>query len=149
MASFKNYFNYIFKKSRSRLFISLVISLLITVATVDVYIYDSGDFRTVSVSFGWISFILGALCILTPILELAHFKNRRNIDTLFSLPISKFKMGIAHYLNGIVHISSVFTLCSLYTFLYLLARRNDINAVKFIPYYFLALLFGIILYSFL
>ena len=57
MTSFKNYFNYIFKKSRSRLLITLVIALIITVSSVDVYIYDSGDFRTVSVSFGWIATI--------------------------------------------------------------------------------------------
>lgn len=148
MASFKNYFNYILKKSRSRLLITSVIALLLTVSTVDVYVYSNWEYHNVTVSFGWVSFILGALCILTPIIELAPYKNRRNIDTLFSLPISKFKMGIAHYLNGIIYIASVFTLCSIYTFLYLLARKNDLNVVHFIPYYFLALLFGIVLYSF-
>ncbi len=148
MASFKKYFNYIFKKSRSRLLITLVISLIITVSSVDFYSYNHDEYQVVSVSFDWIATILGFLCFLTPILELAPYKNRRNIDTLFSLPISKFKMGIAHYLNGIIYIASVFTLCSIYTFLYLLARKNDLNVVHFIPYYFLALLFGIILYSF-
>lgn len=148
MTSFKNYFNYIFKKSRSRLLITLVIALLITVSTVDVYIYEGADFRNVTVSFGWIATILGFLCYLTPILELEGFKNRRNIDALFSFPVSKFKMGLAHYLNGIIYIVSTFTVCSIYTFFYLLARKSDLNVVHFIPYYFLAVLFGIFLYSF-
>ena len=148
MTSFKNYFNYVFKKSRSRLLITLVISLLITVSTVDVYIYDYEEYHSVDVYFGWIAFILGFLCVLTPILELEPFKNRRNIDALFSFPVSKFKMGLSHYLNGIVHIVSAFTVCSIYTFLYLIARKNDLNVAKFIPYYFFALLFGIFLYSF-
>ena len=149
MTSFKNYFNYIFKKSRSRLLITLVIALIISVSTVDTYIYEGADFRNVDVSFGWIATILGFLCFLTPILELEGFKNRRNIDALFSFPVSKFKMGLSHYLNGLVYIVSTFTLCSIYTFFYLLARKNDLNVAKFIPYYFLAVLFGIFLYSFI
>ena len=148
MTSFKNYFNYILKKSRSRLLITLVIALLITVSTVDTYIYDYEEYHSVNISFGWIAIILGFLCALTPILELEGFKNRRNIDALFSFPVSKFKMGLAHYLNGIIYIVSTFTACSIYTFFYLLARSNDLNAAKFIPYYFLAVLYGIFLYSF-
>ncbi len=148
MTSLKNYFKYIFKKSQPRLFICIVIALLITVSTVDVFIYDYDGYHSANVSFGWISVILGVLCFLTPILELEPFKNRRNIDALFSLPVSRLKMGIAHYMNGIVHIVSVFTLCSAYTFIYLLSKGSELNAVKFIPYYFLSLLFGIFLYSF-
>ena len=148
MTSFKNYFNYIFKKSRSRLLITLVIALLITVSTVDMYIYEDVDSRSADVYFGWIATILGFLCYLTPILELEGFKNRRNIDALFSFPVSKFKMGLAHYLNGIIYIVSTFTVCSIYTFFYLLARKNVLSVVHFIPYYFLAVLFGIFLYSF-
>ena len=100
MTSFKNYFNYIFKKSLSRLLVCAVIALLITVSSVDVFIYDYEDIHTVNVSIGFLATILGALCFLTPVLELSPFKNRRNIDTLFNLPVSKFKMGLAHYLNG-------------------------------------------------
>ena len=131
MTSFKNYFNYIFKKSRSRLLITLVIALIITVSSVDVYTtsfsYEEYHKVIATVSFGWVATILGFLCFLTPILELEGFKNRRNIDALFSFPVSKFKMGLAHYLNGIIYIVSTFTVCSIYTFFYLQAGKNVVS----------------------
>ena len=113
--------------------------------------YEEKDYiivRRTSVEFSVITFILGTLCFFVPIMELEPFKIRRNIDTLFNLPVSKFKMGLAHYLNGLIHIVGIFTVCSIYTGLYLISKSNELNLIKFIPYYFLSVLFGIFLYSF-
>lgn len=173
MASFKNYFNYTFKSSLTRLIVCLMIALLLTVVLVDVYSYETYEYvqpdtedtyiegeeykekeenyikvRRTSVEFSVISFVFGVLCFFVPLMELEPFKNRRNIDTLFNLPVSKFKMGLAHYLNGLIHVVGIFTVCSVYAFFYMISKSDELNMVKFIPYYFLMVLFGIMLYSF-
>ena len=50
--------------------------------------------------FGLIAFIIGAACTLMPVVELGDMKNKRNADVIYSLPVSRGKMAIAHYLSG-------------------------------------------------
>lgn len=53
----------------------------------------------------WIMIILCVLCITVPVLELSGLKNKRNSDTVYSLPIDRRKMGIAHFVNGYIQIA--------------------------------------------
>ena len=91
--------------------------------------------------------ILGVLCMLIPIIELAPFKNRRNLDSLFSLPVSRRKQALAHYLNGIIQISVAFTVCCVLALIQLIAYKRGAIIGYFIVYYFLALIVGILIYS--
>ncbi|MBE5818774.1 MAG: hypothetical protein E7312_06935 [Clostridiales bacterium] len=54
--------------------------------------------------FDSITVIVCIVAVITPILEFATFNNKRNLDTIFSLPISKTKVLMAHYVTGITHI---------------------------------------------
>lgn len=154
MASFKKYFSYQFKKSLPKLAIMGIVSLLFTVLFVNAYIYTNenarftgfdGNYTKLSIAI--LPFILGTLCTIVPILELSPFKNRRNLDTLLFLPVSRLKMSIAHYLNGLIQVLSIYTACSIYTILYLLQYRSHLALKYFLPYFALTLLYGIILYS--
>ena len=49
------------------------------------------------------------IALITPVLEFYTFNNKNNLDTLFSMPISKSKLLLAHYLNGAVQITIAFT----------------------------------------
>ena len=55
--------------------------------------------------------ILGGLCAAIPVLELGGLKNKRNADTMYSLPIDRRKMGAAHFTNGFLQILAVY-LCT-------------------------------------
>lgn len=58
--------------------------------------------------------ILGGLCTAIPVLELGGLKNKRNADTMYSLPIDRRKMGAAHFTNGFLQILAVY-LCAAVT----------------------------------
>ena len=81
MSSFKKYFLYHFKKSALRqmlvCFLCVIFSIM-QMSGLDEYYSPSG-----------VAFILGVLCSVIPVLELSAFINRRNLDSLFSLPISE------------------------------------------------------------
>ncbi|MBQ4509634.1 MAG: hypothetical protein II984_02825 [Clostridia bacterium] len=151
MVSFKKYFAYQFRKSLPALLIMGVIALLLTFSNVDVYVHpdeiaEITDER-ITVSFGILAFILGALCTVAPVLMLSPFKNRRNLDTLLFLPVSRVKVAITHYLVGLIHVISVYTACFICTFLHLLQYFKYLFPIYLIPYYFLSVLYGIVLYS--
>ncbi len=159
MTSFKRYFSYQLKKSLPRLLTIALISLLFTIIFTDCgLILKENVFNSfVSVDFA-LPFIMVILCISVPMLELAPFKNRRNLDTLMFLPVSRFKMSVIIYLNGLIQIVGVFSLCSLYTLFYLLKKMKDFSLTLgyvdipfsinyFAPYVIFILLFGIAIYS--
>lgn len=159
MTSFKKYFSYQFKKSLPRFLTISLISLLFTIIYTDcgLILNENVFYSFVSVDFA-LPFIMTILCISVPILELAPFKNRRNLDTLMFLPVSRFKMSVIIYLNGLIQIVGVFLLCSLYSLFYLLKKMNDFSltlgyvdvpfSIKyFAPYVIFILLFGIAIYS--
>ena len=82
------------------------------------------------------------------VLEMADFKNKRNLDTFYSLPLSRFQLALAHYVSGAVQVFAVFTasvLCAL------LAALPYIAYLKLwiLPvYYIFSLIFGLGFYSF-
>ena len=59
--------------------------------------------------FEIIMFILGAMCTAIPIVELGDIKSKRNADLIYSLPVSRIKMALAHYLSGLIQIFAVYT----------------------------------------
>ncbi|MBE5818772.1 MAG: hypothetical protein E7312_06925 [Clostridiales bacterium] len=68
------------------------------------------------------------MSLVTPILEFYSFNNKRNLDTLFALPISKSKMILAHYLNGAVQIFVAFTVMYLiWLFSYVFASYTELH----------------------
>ena len=55
------------------------------------------------------SVFMCAACLLIPVLETAQFKSRRNLDTLYSLPISRFNTALAHYVSGFLQVLAIYT----------------------------------------
>lgn len=139
MSSFKKYFLYIFKKTALRQAVTCFICVIIALLQINGWeeYYSPSSVAT----------ILGVLCMLIPILELAPFKNRRNLDSLFSLPVSRKKQALAHYINGVIQISVAFTVCCVLALIQLIAYKRGAIIGYFIAYYFLALVAGILIYS--
>ena len=97
----------------------------------------------------WVpSAILGVLAAVLPLLRLSAFKSRRNIDTLYSFPLSRRKMVAVQLGMGIGEMFCAFTLAYLYfIFLYKL-KAGAFHLFWLLPNYFAALVGGLILYFF-
>lgn len=97
----------------------------------------------------WVpSAILGVLAAVLPLLRLSAFKSRRNIDTLYSFPLSRRKMVAVQLGMGIGEMFCAFTLSYLYfIFLYKL-KAGAFHLFWLLPNYFVALVGGLILYFF-
>ena len=149
MKSFMTYFQYHIRATLLRLPILTLLAILVTNTAV------GGNLRPIgTVSYQYsrpaisaLSILLLTLCVLLPVLELSGFKNRRNLDTLFVLPVSRLKIAIAHWLCGWIQLWFVFSA----SFLVALIRwipYSDLFRLQYtLPMYFAFLGIGLIFYS--
>ncbi len=95
--------------------------------------------------------LLMILCILStvmPILCLADLKNRRNTDTLYSLPISRLKLSLVYFISGFIQVVFIYS-CVFFTAYTFLALNTDIFDLSYmLIYYPLSLLAALLIYSF-
>ena len=100
--------------------------------------------------FGLIAFIIGAACTLMPVVELGDMKNKRNADVIYSLPVSRGKMAIAHYLSGFIQAAAIFTAAYVTFFIKIVTSRLFSHAESpgaLIGCYFALLAAGLAVYS--
>ena len=91
--------------------------------------------------------ILGIIASLIPFFELSGFKNRRNLDTLFFFPIKREKMGLAVYISGLLQMTIIYTVTYVAGFIFLVSKTNCFALIYMLPYFFLSLLLGAVIYS--
>ena len=93
--------------------------------------------------------VLCVLCYVVPILQLAPFKKRNNLDCYYALPLSRKAFATVRYSVGIALVYITFSLCYLQNFILLLIRGSEFfYFAPMIAHYFICLLIGFILYSF-
>lgn len=141
------YFSYNFKKKLLEMVILTVISLLIILTITPTNI--EGD-RVTERDFPifTFSFLVCALFSITPVLETYEFKNKRNLDTLLSFPLSRFKISVVHFINGFLRATTAYSISFLICYIYV-KLSTDIFALEYLlPYYFQSLVCGLIIYSF-
>ena len=91
--------------------------------------------------------ILGIIASLIPFFELSGFKNRRNLDTLFFFPIKREKMGLAVYISGLLQMTIIYTVTYVAGFIFLVSKTTCFALIYMLPYFFLSLLLGAVIYS--
>lgn len=124
MTAFRKYLTH---RLRSALILTIVLCILAVIimqVSTSVYTWNHLDWydahgqrleepitvRKTSISgFEFLAFILGAMCTLMPIVELGEMKSKRNADLIYSLPVSRAKMALAHYASGLINIFTVYT----------------------------------------
>jgi hypothetical protein len=138
-----------------------ILAVILVQSSVSIYIgtyyeWDEGtqtsiEYESVNIeNFGIIAFILGALCTVMPILELSGLKNKRNLDTLYALPVSRSKMALTHYLSGFVQAAVIYTVAYITLVLKIIALPffDCIHSpILLLPCYFVVLLAGLTVYS--
>lgn len=101
------YFLYHMRKTVVRFVImALMLCLFVNSTVYSKYSYYGGEHTSVSLTvfsvFGVVApFVVAAL-------EFSQFMNRRNLDTWFSLPISRTNLFLVHFINGAVQLSAAF-----------------------------------------
>ncbi len=162
MKSFGQYFKYHFKSTFLRLIIMMAIVLVISLINMGEIVDFRYDYLKVQIMGGiskdaiigarvrlaFYTTIFAALCTVMPIFELYSFKSRRNLDTLFTLPVSRTKMLFAHLLNGWIHITLAFTGEAAIIFAALLQEKHWVDESYVFGYYFALLGIGLVIYLF-
>lgn len=146
MKTFGRYLSYRLEKSILRTVVLSLLALMLSFSVVRDGLQATVEYRETSLYI--LATLLGIICTVIPMLETECFKNRRNLDTLFFLPISRFKMALAHYLSGWIQIVFIYSLSYLWSSVYLMQNSTCFDLSHLLPYYFLSLLIGLVMYSF-
>ena len=161
----KNSFNkYLLHRLRSTFLLTLILCILAAIVmsvTVSLWVgtfyewieetKESIEVRRLRIdNFGVIIFVLGALCTLMPVVELGDMKNKRNADLIYSLPVSRGKMALVHYLSGLIQIFAIYTVA--YATMYIEIVSSHLypwvqSPSALIGCYFALLAVGVALYS--
>jgi len=146
MSSFKRY---LFYHLKSRIGYTLTASLLGFLITLFSLIdeHDGNVDELTESLFFWPAIILSIYAILSAILEFTPFLNRRNLDTLYAMPIKRSTMQLVHYLSGLFstlfcHAASFFLVLFFW-----LPYHNFFSLGYAIPLYFISVVCGFIMYA--
>ena len=147
MTAFKNYLGYRLKSSFVSTLSFALIALLITITTASEGVSSFEYDQPVRTGIESLATIMGIIASIIPMLETDIFKNRRNLDTLYFLPLSRFKMALAHYISGLIQMFAIYTVAFLGHFL-VLCKYAKYFKLQYMPlYYILLLLLGVAIYS--
>ena len=142
--TFYRYFSYRLEKGAMRTVVLSILSVLLT----HVVIQDVLEKTKPQSGLYILAIILGTLCTLVPMCELADLKNKRNLDTLCFLPISRQKMSLVHFLCGWLQVVIPYSISFAYAYTKLIIKADQLALGYLLPYYFLSLCVGLVMYAF-
>ena len=155
---FKNaisYFRYHFLQSgRFILFISVIVAIISFINGINGQPkmgYISNDVYGIigyTPTLGFSTFVLAFLCYLVPVLQFSFFKKRRNLDYIYSMPISRDELCAVHYTVGILQVYIPFTVSFLTNFLIFASWQSEkTRLLPFFGFFIWCLVFGWIFYT--
>ena len=145
---------YHFKKTVFRFVLMILYSIVVVNASIhsSYFTYSQGSQRVEVNSFSLDAFGVNILILgfLVAILEFAEFKNRRNLDTWFSFPLNRWKIGLIHFINGAVQLIVAHTISYIWGYLKISVYFNTLPLDKgiFFTSYFVILATGLVFYGF-
>ena len=155
MTGFKSYFRSHLKSSGRILLYLTAITLLLTLV---IGLNDAtgrewnGEsyYTTYKSTINVPVIFLCLLAYIVPVLEFSFFKKRINLNCAYSMPIARRAMGAVHYLTGAITVTLPFTLSYLLNFILVLTRGvQHYNLTPMIAHYFLCIILGLAMYSFM
>ncbi len=146
--TFARYLTYRIKNSALR----TIIFSLISVAIVFYYVWKENNSPQDRDNSGIVMFavVMGIFATVIPMLETSCFKNRRNLDTLYFLPLKRVKLALAHYLSGFIQVFIIYSSCFFTSYIYLAileTKKDSYNLSWLLLYYLISLALGLVLYS--
>jgi len=146
MKAFRSYLGYRLKRAMLSTLMFSLGALLVTVfyarLSADTFMGVRGY-----VGIESLATIMGIIASVIPMIENCEFKSRRNLDTLFFLPVSRRDMALAHYLSGLLQMFTIYTVAFAGHYISLLEFAHHFR-LEYMPlYYVLLLLLGVVVYS--
>ena len=142
---------YHFKKTLIRLALMVLYSLIV----VNSEIHNSWSTNRAGQmyhSFSFSDFAINILILgfIVAILEFAEFKNRRNLDTWYSLPVDRWKIAVIHFINGAVQLFIAHTLSFIWGIICVapFIKECSLNMGYMFAMYFAVLGLGLVFYGF-
>ncbi len=103
---------------------------------------------------GFSQTVLIIMCMVAPVWSFSFFKNRRNLDCCYSLPISRRALGIVHWLIGLLTVLLPFLASSLQALIILIFKTpsgysflDTIDVGYIFAYFAVAFIGMLVLYS--
>ncbi len=92
-------------------------------------------------NFGPAVAVLICLCWVMPMVSFYAFKNRRNLDIFYSIPLSRRKIALAHYLAGLLTVL-IPTALAFFAEVFVIIGYNAISLINlgWLAFYFVALM---------
>ena len=156
MKSFLKYFRYHSGSTVIRFLVILVLAVLLSavVCSFDRHEVMMGGYQElkypaigVSGSVEGLAFIAAVLASVLPMLELMGFQNRRNMDTLLTLPVSREKMATVHFVNGMIQLVLTVTAIFLVAFFKMIPYFDVFDVGRLWVYYAFTLMGAAIVYA--
>ena len=122
MTYFKRYFTY---RLRATAFRTLIISIIAAVLS-NAITSSSGSRTGVDSGFEIIGIFIGIAAVLFPMLETYQLKQRRTLDLVFALPVTKAQLALAHFLSGLCQMLAVSLVTCISTMVAIMAKNADV-----------------------
>ena len=141
----KSYLGYRIERSMPRTLALTLFAVIISQVVIRGEIRDSAEVSHTGLYI--LAVILGAACALVPMFELSALSRRRSLDLLFSFPVSRFRLALAHALSGWVQILIIYTVPFFLAWTVYIQIPGWFKLGYLLPYYFLSLLIGLCMYA--
>jgi len=129
---------------------SIIRNLTLTVISI-VYLFtrlQNAPLNQYNCTLQALTWILISLSFIMPILTFSRFNNKRNLDSIYSLPISRKQIITVHYISGIISMFAVYSACYLVYLGYLFVSKADYQIGFALIYFLLSFFYGVVIYSF-
>ena len=146
MTTFKRYLAYRLKSRIGYTATVSVLGFLITLISL-IEEHDGNVTQNTDSLFFIPATILSIVAVMSTILEFMPFLNRRNLDTLYTMPIHRRTMHLVHYLSGLSSTLFCHTVSFFLVFFFWLPHREYFALGYAIPLYFISIVCGIVMYA--
>ena len=146
----KKYFIHVLKKNLIPLAVLTLFCMLLYVVPLSVHDYRGWNAGTSSFTFHYCEAIIIALALLAvfiPMYMFAFMMNKRNADMYFSLPITRRKIVLVHFLIGLIMMYAAYTVAYWLGFLVALGRIRHLYLIYYLYLYLATLIPAFICYS--
>ncbi len=147
----KKYFIYQLKKNLLTLACFTLFCIVMYVIPIAVHDYSRWNDDTCYYMDGSylsnIAIALGIMCILIPILVFSYKMNKRSIDMNFSLPVSRTKIFVAHFLVGLIMMYVAYSVAYWLGFVIIAIKVKKLFLIWYLYIYLASLIPAFIFYS--
>lgn len=140
-SNFLSLFKADFKKSIKTIGFITIVGLLCFIVPLN---FMEKDSRTTNI--GLLITFVAILCYIIPIIQNNYKMNKRKVERIFALPVSKRAIANVKLLIGLLEIIITYTFLYILGFIVVGIRQPHFSLQYYIPLYFFILFFTIILY---